>query len=133
VEETVEKQESVSVLVVDDRLSFRAAARAVIDLTDGFTYAGETETGEDAVTVVDATHPALVLMDINLPGINGLDATRRIRAEAPGTVVFLVSTYDAGDLPGGAGECGAAAYIRKEDFGPELLCDLWRDHAPRSN
>ena len=62
--------------------------------------------------------PGLVLMDINLPGINGIEATRRITAAHPGAVVMLLSTYQAGDLPSDAGSSGAVEYVHKEEFGP---------------
>jgi DNA-binding NarL/FixJ family response regulator len=115
----------VRVLVVDDRGPFRSAARAVIEMTDGFAFAGEAETGEDAIDRASQLQPQLVLMDINLPGINGCEATERIRERLPGTVVFLVSTYASGDIPGNAKTCGAATYIRKERFGPDALERLW--------
>jgi DNA-binding NarL/FixJ family response regulator len=67
----------------------------------------------------------MVLMDINLPGINGIEATRRITAAHPDAVVMLLSTYQAGDLPADADSCGAAAYVHKEDFGPAVVEDLW--------
>ena len=69
---------TVRVLIVDDQEPFRMAARIVVDATDGFEVAGEAETGEDSVTMAGELAPDLVLMDVNLPGINGLDATRQI-------------------------------------------------------
>ena len=116
---------SVAVLIVDDQAPFRNAARAVISLTDGFEVAGEAETGEDAVRMAAELAPGLVLMDINLPGINGIEATRQITAARPETVVMLLSTYREEDLPPGADDCGAAAYVNKEQFGPDVVEDLW--------
>jgi len=116
---------TVAVLIVDDQLPFRAVARTVIGLTAGFEVAAEAESGEEAVTVAAAQHPDLVLMDINLPGINGIEATRRIRAAQPEVAVILLSTYSEADLPADARECGAIAYVHKEDFGPALVRDLW--------
>ena len=119
---------TVSVLIVDDQLPFRAVARTVIGLTAGFEVAGEAETGEDAVEQAAAHTPDLVLMDINLPGINGIEATRRIRAAQPDVAVILLSTYSEADLPDDARECGAIAYVHKEDFGPALVKQLWQQH-----
>ena len=68
-------------------------------LTPGFDVIGEAESGEDAVAVAAAQHPDLVLMDINLPGINGIEATRRIIAADPQTAVLLLSTYSRRTSP----------------------------------
>ena len=68
-------------------------------------------------------------MDINLPGINGIEATRRIRAAHPETQVILLSTYSEADLPADAAKCGAIAYVHKEDFGPALVRELWDQRA----
>jgi len=119
---------TVSVLIVDDQLPFRAVARTVIGMTAGFEVAAEAESGEDAVAVAATTSPDLVLMDINLPGINGIEATRRIRAAQPDVAVILLSTYSERDLPADARDCGAIAYVHKEDFGPALVQQLWQQH-----
>ncbi|MEY2477244.1 MAG: two-component system, NarL family, invasion response regulator UvrY [Actinomycetota bacterium] len=115
----------VKVLVVDDQAPFRRAALAVLMMTDGFESIAEAESGEDAVDVAGRLHPDLVLMDINLGGINGIEATRRIVAANPGTFVILLSTYNADDLPADARESGAIAYVHKEEFSPFLLEDIW--------
>jgi DNA-binding NarL/FixJ family response regulator len=120
----------VSVLIVDDQAPFRAVARTVVDLAAGFTVAGEAASGEEAVEMAADLHPALVLMDINLPGINGIEATRRIVAAAPDVVVVMLSTYRADDLPSDAADCGAARYVHKEDFGPAVLREIWTEHNP---
>jgi DNA-binding NarL/FixJ family response regulator len=117
--------QSVAVLIVDDQAPFRRAARAVVSATPGFEVVGEAESGEEAVRMADALEPGLVLMDINLPGINGIEATRRITSAHPRAVVMLLSTYQAADLPADATSCGAAAYVHKEDFGPALVQDIW--------
>jgi DNA-binding NarL/FixJ family response regulator len=119
----------VRVLIVDDQEPFRMAARMVVEATDGFEVAGESETGEAAVDMARDLNPDLVLMDVNLPGINGLDATRQILAEASqGTnrvVILLLSTYEEAEYAPRAAECGAAAYIPKSSFGPDRLADAW--------
>jgi two-component system invasion response regulator UvrY len=120
---------TVSVLIVDDQLPFRAVARTVIGLTAGFEVSGEAESGEEAVAVAAAHDPDLILMDINLPGINGIEATRRIRAAQPDVAVILLSTYSEADLPDDARDCGAIAYVHKEDFGPALVRELWQQYS----
>jgi len=120
----------VRVLVVDDQVPFRIAARLVVRRTEGFEFVGEAGTGEESVAVVTDLKPDLVLMDINMPGINGIEATRQIVTAEPDTVVFLCSTYQLSDLPAEASTSGARAYVNKEELGPDVLQRLWdmRDH-----
>jgi len=114
------------VLIVDDQEPFRMAAQAVVELTDGFEVIGEAETGEAAVEAVRNLQPDLVLMDVNLPGIDGLEATRRILEGSEGRVVVLmVSTYEAEEYAPRAAEVGAAAYIPKSEFAPDRLEEAW--------
>ena len=115
------------VLVVDDQAPFRAIARQVVELTTGFVVVGEAESGEDAVRLAAALSPTVVLMDINLPGINGIEATRQILAGAPATRVILLSTYRESDLPADALDCGARRYVHKEDLEPGVLLDVLGD------
>ena len=116
---------AVRVLVVDDQLPFRLAMRSVVDETDGFEVVGEADSGEASVAAAGELRPDLVLMDVNLPGIDGLEATRRLRSAPDPPVVVLLSTYDeeAGDQF--VAESGAAAYVTKSAFGPDRLTDLW--------
>ena len=116
---------TVRVLIVDDQEPFRQAAHMVVDLTDGFEVVAEAETGEAGVEAAREQHPDLVLMDVNLPGIDGTESTRQILAEAPDIVVFLVSTYEPAEYEPKAAECGAAAYIPKSSFGPDELEEAW--------
>src|SRR4030095_8331689 len=73
---------TVRVLIVDDQEPFRLAGRLVVDAADGFDVVGEAETGEASVEMARELAPDLVLMDVNLPGINGLEDTRRILSAA---------------------------------------------------
>jgi two-component system, NarL family, invasion response regulator UvrY len=114
-----------AVVIVDDQAPFRLAAKAVLRRLDGFELAGEAASGPEAIELVDTVHPELVLMDINMPEMNGIEATRRIMATHPDVVVFLCSTYDVSDLPPGAADSGAAGYVNKEQFGVDTLRRLW--------
>ena len=114
----------VGVLIVDDQAPFRAAARTVVSLLRGWQVLGEVDSGEAAVAAAAASDPGIVLMDINLPGISGIEATRQIVDANPATRVVLLSTYAVEDLPENAMDCGAVAYIRKEDLTPRVLRDL---------
>lgn len=120
----------VTVLIVDDQPPFRAVARTVVAMTTGFEVVAELDSGEAAVAAVADLRPAMVLMDINLGGINGIEATRGIIDTLPETVVVLLSTYDVDSLPLGASECGAARYVHKEDLSPKILQEIW-DHRVR--
>jgi len=115
----------VQVLICDDQEAFRAAAREVVNATDGFEVVGETETGEDSVVAAGRLRPNLVLMDIHLPGIDGLEASRRIKAERAEVVVLLLSTYDREDFATRIAASGASAFIAKATFGSDSLSDAW--------
>ncbi|MET0490954.1 MAG: response regulator transcription factor [Acidimicrobiales bacterium] len=119
----------VSVLIVDDQAPFRAVARTVVQLVAGFSVVGEAASGEEAVEMSAVLHPAMVLMDINLPGINGIEACRQITTAHPEVKVILLSTYSEMDLPQDARQCGALTYVHKEDFGPALVQSIWSDLA----
>jgi DNA-binding NarL/FixJ family response regulator len=114
------------VLIVDDLMPFRRVARAVIDASDGFEAVGEAGSGEEAVLAAGRLRPDLVLMDVNLPGIDGIEATRRIRSQSrtDAPVVLLLSTWDHDD--GCGAQCGAAEYIPKSRLDPDQLAVSWR-------
>jgi DNA-binding NarL/FixJ family response regulator len=122
---------AVRVLIVDDQEPFRLAARAVVEATDGFEVAGEVETGEASVEAARELQPDLVLMDVNLPGMDGLEATRQILAKKGNrVVVLLLSTYEAEEYAPRAAEVGAAAYIPKSEFEPDRLSEAWSAARP---
>jgi CheY-like chemotaxis protein len=113
----------VRVLVVDDQEPFRRAMAAVVEGTEGFVVVGVVASGEDSFLAVAQLAPDLVLMDINLPGIDGIEATRRLRRGGTGPVVVLLSTYDEDEFE--FEDSGAAAYVTKAAFGPERLAEEW--------
>lgn len=115
----------VRVLIVDDQETFRSVARLVVELSEGFEVLAEAATGEEAVEVVGTTTPDLVLMDINMPGIDGIEATRRITADGSQVRVIVLSTYEAGEYEPRALEAGAIAFISKEAFDPDALAAAW--------
>jgi DNA-binding NarL/FixJ family response regulator len=124
---------TVRVLVVDDQRPFRVAASAVLRTTPGFELVGEAASGEEALEQVSALAPDLVLMDVSMPGLGGVEATRRITARPAAPVVFFCSTYAASDLPAEAGTAGAAAYLGKADLAAELLARLWDESRPSTD
>ena len=118
----------VRVLTVDDQVVFRRAAHDVIAATPGFEPDGDAESGEDALHEVERLQPELVLLDVRMPGIGGVEAARRITAAHPETVVVLISIEDAADFAEDAHMCGVAAFVRKQELGPRLLRSIWETH-----
>jgi DNA-binding NarL/FixJ family response regulator len=114
-------------MIVDDQEPFRLAAQMVVEATDGFEVVGVAETGESSIEMAGQLQPDLVLMDVNLPGINGLDATRQILDASDRVVVFVLSTYSEEEYGPRAVESGAAEYIPKSAFSPERLTRAWRN------
>jgi two-component system invasion response regulator UvrY len=120
-------EKCVKVLIVDDQAPFRDVARLVVELTDGFEVAGEAQTGEESVELARSLKPDLILMDVNMPGIDGTEATKIILGESAETVVLLLSTYEPAEYEPRAVEAGAAAYIPKSAFDPDRLEAAWRE------
>ena len=120
---------TVRVLIVDDQEAFRSAARMVVELTDGFEVVGEATTGESGIELAEALRPDLVLMDINMPGIDGLETTRRITMSLPGAKVIIFSTYEPTEYETRSREAGAVAFIPKSDFDPSVLVATWESVA----
>jgi DNA-binding NarL/FixJ family response regulator len=116
-------REEIRVLVVDDQDPFRRAMAAVVEATDGFVVVGAVATGEESVATVRELRPDLVLMDVNLPGIDGIEATRQIRHLDDPPVVILLSTYDEDEFDHVG--CGASSYVSKASFGPDRLLQAW--------
>jgi two-component system invasion response regulator UvrY len=114
----------IRVLIVDDTAPFLRAARAVLARTSAFHLVGEASSGEEAVAAARHLEPDLVLMDVNMPGIGGVEATRRIVASCPETMVVLLSSYE--DAPSEAEGSGAALYIPKGELGPGVLEEVWQ-------
>lgn len=114
----------VRVLIVDDQESYRSAVRLVVSLADGFEVAGEAGDGESGIEMAFQLGVDLVLMDINMPGIDGLEATRRIAARE-GPRVLVLSTYEAAEFAETAQQAGAIGFISKADFDPSTLAEAW--------
>jgi DNA-binding NarL/FixJ family response regulator len=127
---TQDRRGDVGVLIVDDQPFFRTAVREVVGALPGFHAVAEASSGAEAVAAVGALHPELVLLDVRMPGMDGIEAAARITADHPSTVVVLISIEDGGSMPAAAATCGAAELVRKQDFRPSLLHELWARHGP---
>ncbi|MEP6954021.1 MAG: response regulator transcription factor [Solirubrobacteraceae bacterium] len=111
----------VRVFAVDDQAPFREAARRVVDATAGFAWAGEASSGAEAVDLVREREPDLVIIDIRMPGMDGIEAARRVIAERPDVAVLLVSAEPLASPAADLLRSHAVAFSRKHDFGPALL------------
>jgi DNA-binding NarL/FixJ family response regulator len=121
---------TVRVLTVDDQPMFRGVARDVIDATPGFEAVGEAASGREALAAVDRLAPGLVLLDVRMPGMDGIEVALRLQSSHPETVVVLISIEEWIDLPSTALLGDRVRLLRKQDFGPRMLRELWREHAP---
>jgi DNA-binding NarL/FixJ family response regulator len=117
--------ENVRVLIVDDQLPFREASRMVVEMTDGFEVAGEAENGREAIELVSELEPDLVLMDVQMPGIDGIETTRQISALPDAPAVIVMSTHESGDYVGMAVAAGAVGFIPKSQFSFDTLAEMW--------
>jgi two-component system invasion response regulator UvrY len=118
----------VRVLVVDDSAAFLGAAIEVVSAVPDFQIVGIARSGEDAVRTAAAVEPDLVLMDIRMPGIGGLEAAREILAERPDTFVVML-TADSTGLPEDVAAGGRLVLLRKHSLMPAALADLWERRA----
>jgi len=118
------------VLVVDDSESFRHAAVSVVSAASGLRLVGVAASGEEAIHLLPLLKPDLVLLDVHMPGMDGVETTRVIHGGEPRTVVVLVSARPAG-LAAAARAAGAVALLEKRDLRPRALDEIWLEHRPR--
>lgn len=108
------------VLIVDDHVRFRAAARRMLE-SEGWEVVGEAGDGASALARVGPLAPDLVLLDVGLPDLSGLEVARRLRDLVPAVAVVLVSTRDAGDYQAAALASGARGFLSKADLSGEAI------------
>jgi DNA-binding NarL/FixJ family response regulator len=119
----------IRTLVVDDQEPFRGALRQLVEAAPGFCLAGEASSGEDAIVAVGTLSPALVLMDVRMPGMGGIEAARSLARDHPEVMVVLLSVHGREDLPPELLDgMDAAAFVHKQNMRPRLLRDLWQRH-----
>ncbi len=112
--------EPVTVVVADDQSAVREGLVLLLDTLPGITVTGQAEDGEVAVDVVAAKNPQVVLMDLNMPRCDGVEATRRIRASHPHTQVVVLTTYSDDESIIGALQAGALGYLTKDATRAEI-------------
>jgi DNA-binding NarL/FixJ family response regulator len=119
--EAVEHVTSLRILLVDDQEAVRRGLRSLLSSRADWSICGEAEDGADAVAKAKALRPDVVLMDVSMPRMNGLDATRIIRRELPESKVVIVSQNDPAVVRRQTREIDAAAYVDKANLSRALL------------
>lgn len=119
---------AVTVLAVDDQPIFRRVARSLIAATPGFEQVGEAASGPEALELAADLRPDLVLIDVRMHGMDGIETARRLGEADPRAVVVLISTAELPDLPASMAAVGAAAFVRKQDLSARTLSALWKAH-----
>jgi len=118
--------DKLTVLLVDDHALVRKGFRRILEDDPGIFIVGEASEGEEAVRLALELRPKVVVMDCALPGINGIDATRRIRAKMPGATVLMLSMHSEDTLVRQALEAGARGYILKNALELDLVSAVKR-------
>ena len=116
---------SVTVLTVDDQAVFRRAVGDLIAATPGFEEVGQAASGTEALELADLLHPDLVLLDVRMDGMDGLETARQLQASGCDAVLVLISLND---VPEAASARGVAAHVRKQELSTRTLRELWAAH-----
>lgn len=113
--------EKLSVLIADDHLLFRDGIRTLLMTASDLVLAGEAETGEEAIRIAQEIQPDVILMDIQMQGINGIEATRQIFRASPHVAVFMITMFDDHQSVFAAIRAGARGYVLKGAKHDEIL------------
>jgi NarL family two-component system response regulator LiaR len=124
--------ENISILLADDHVLVRQGTRELLEREDDMKVVGEAGDGEEAVTLTAQLHPHVVIMDIAMPKLNGIEATRRIKEILPDSAVLILSAYDDDQYVFAILEAGAAGYLLKDVPSHELVEAIRAVHAGES-
>ena len=119
----------IKVLLADDHVVVREGTRSLLEREPDIEVVGEANDGEEAVELVDKLHPNVVLMDIAMPRVNGIEATRRIKAKYPSVATLILTAYDNDQYIMALLEAGAAGYLLKNVKGSDLVNAIRSVHA----
>ncbi|HEY3528875.1 MAG TPA: response regulator transcription factor [Nocardioides sp.] len=114
----------LSVVIADDQLLLRAGFRKLLDGEDGLTVVGDAADGQEALVLVERLRPSVVLMDIRMPVLDGIEATRQISRRFPGTAVLVLTTYDLDEYVFAALDAGASGFLLKDCPPDELTAAI---------
>jgi len=112
---------NVRVLIADDHPVFRFGIRALLEATHDMTVVGEATSGDEVIALAGELHPDIILMDVRMPGINGIDATRRILHTRPQVRVLVVTMFEDDSSVFAAMRAGARGYVLKEATNEEIV------------
>lgn len=112
--------DQITILLVDDQRLMRDGLRTLLELEDDLTVVGEASTGEEALLQYAALQPAIVLMDVRMPGMDGVEATRRLCAQWPAAKIIILTTFDEDEYIFEGLRAGALGYLLKAVSGDEL-------------
>jgi DNA-binding NarL/FixJ family response regulator len=121
--------DDIRVLIVDDQELVRYGFRLMLDATPGIVVVGEADDGERAVGAAERLQPDVILMDVRMPQMNGIEATKRILTRHPSTRVLVLTTYDLDDYAFGALRAGAAGFLLKDTRPEQLVAAIRAVHA----
>lgn len=117
----MDEQAVISVLIADDHALFREGTRRIVEAEPGMSVVAEAADGGEAVRLAERHRPAVALMDVAMPHMNGIEATRRIKAAVPGCAILALTAYDDDQYVFALLEAGAAGYVLKDIEGSELV------------
>jgi len=120
------EEKGIGVLLVDDRPTVRRGLRMWLEIEPDVSVVGEAADGEEAVSLAEKLRPDVVLMDVKMPGVDGIEATGKLQAVDPCIAVVILSLYDDTDTRVRARNAGAAAFVAKHRMKPELLVTIRR-------
>jgi DNA-binding NarL/FixJ family response regulator len=120
------------ILIADDHNLVRRGLKALIESRPGWQVCGEAHTGRDAAVKAEQMKPDVVILDISMPGLNGVEAARRIRKTSPNTEILILSVHYSDQLIRDILEAGARGYVMKSDSDRDLLVAVqaMADHKP---
>ena len=120
------------IIIVDDHAVVRRGVRALLESQPGWEVAGEAVTGREAVDLAKRLYPDIVVMDLSLPELNGLDAARQILKDSPRTEVLVLTMHHSEELVRNVLQAGARGYVLKSDADASLIAavESLRDHKP---
>lgn len=120
------------ILIADDHSILRRGVRAILEEHEGWEICGEASDGQDAVELAMRLHPDLCVLDLSMPRLNGIEATRQIRAALPTTEVVVLTVHESEDLPRSILAAGARGYVLKADVPQDLTAavDSVARHTP---